>query len=110
MCQSRLPRLGGRSYSSRFAEPNCLTVPIFPAKCPVDASAKDWIEDSLHLLGSEFGREVLNDRPIVEPTDKFFPAAYSATIDGADMLLRQTANFIDADLALIRDMLRHVCC
>ena len=74
---------------------------MFPTKCPLDYAAKDWVEDSLHLLASEFGPEVLRERPVVEPTEAFFPEPYIGNLAGAKTLLRRTADFMDADLEAI---------
>ena len=70
---------------------------MFSAKCPVDGAARDWVEDSLHLLACEFGREAFA-APTVEPTDAFFPQAYAATLDGARTLLKSTAGYVGTDL------------
>ena len=70
---------------------------MFPAKCPVDGAARDWVEDSLHLLASEFGRDAFA-APTVEPTDAFFPEPYAATLGGGRALLRRTAEYVGTDV------------
>lgn len=70
---------------------------MFPAKCPVDGAARDWVEDSLHLLASEFGRDRLTV-PTIEPTEAFFPEPYAATLAGGRTLLEATARYVGTDL------------
>lgn len=63
--------------------------------CPVDYATKDWVEDSLHLLGSVFGNGALRDTVVIEPTDEFFPDAYEPSLEGAQNLLEQTARYVN---------------
>ena len=76
-------------------------VVLFPPRPPIDAAAREWVEDSLHLLASEFGRDAFR-RPTVEPTDAFFPEPYAANIEGGRMLLAATADHLDANLKDVR--------
>jgi hypothetical protein len=41
--------------------------------CPVDPSAKDWIERHLKWLSQQFPSNIFTDRPLVTPTEEFFP-------------------------------------
>ena len=52
----------------------------------------------MHLLGSVFGRKRLREQPVVEPTEKFFPDEYGASIEGANMLLKKTASYLGTDI------------
>lgn len=70
---------------------------MFSASCPVDYRTKDWVEDSLHLLGSVFGRKRLCEAPVVQPREAFFPDEFAASIEGAKMLLAKTASYIGTD-------------
>lgn len=71
---------------------------LLPSTCPVDYATKDWVEDSMHLLGSVFGRKRLREAPVVEPTGDYFPDEFAASIEGAKMLLSMTATFVGTDV------------
>jgi hypothetical protein len=49
---------------------------LFRPTCPCDAEAKRWLEDRLRWLSSQFGLHILLERPIILPTDEFFPDPY----------------------------------
>ncbi len=48
----------------------------FSPKCPVDAEAKAWLEESMLWLIEEFGTETIRNATVVLPTDQFFPETF----------------------------------
>jgi hypothetical protein len=50
------------------------------AKCPVRAKEQAWIEQSMRWFIGQFGDGVLR-RPVVLPTDEFFPGRYTGSFD-----------------------------
>ncbi len=47
--------------------------------CPVDAAAKEWIEERLHGLSEEFESSVFTGNPVVLPTPEFFRDPYDGS-------------------------------
>ena len=58
----------------------------FRPTCPCDPAAKRWVEGRLQWLSRQFGLHVLLERPIILPTDEFFPNPY----DGSPTAVRRT--------------------
>jgi hypothetical protein len=54
--------------------------------CPVDPSAKDWIERRLKWLSGQFPSNIFTDRPLVTPTEEFFLEGYEASKEAATVL------------------------
>jgi len=76
---------------------------LFPASCPVDISAKRWIEYRLYWLEQEFGRQCLDrSQPIVEPTPAFFPDRYDKSPDSIQRMLARICVGMGVDVERIQ--------
>lgn len=69
----------------------------FKPRCPVDSAAKQWIEDRLHWLSRQFGRDVFTRRAVILPTIDFFPDPMDGTEASVRNLLDQVCRYMDAD-------------
>jgi hypothetical protein len=69
----------------------------FAPHCPVDAAAKQWIEDRLHWLSQQFGRDTFTRRAVILPTSDFFPDGIDGTESSIRNLLDQVCGYMDAD-------------
>jgi hypothetical protein len=63
--------------------------------CPCDAAAKAWVEERLAWLCDEFTDHAFSGRPIVLPTEDFFPSAYDRTEDAVRTLVDQVCEYMD---------------
>ena len=54
----------------------------FRPQCPVDPELKLWIERRMAWLTDRFGWDYLLARPVILPTDEFFPDLYEPTEQG----------------------------
>ena len=73
----------------------------FKPQCPVDAAAKRWIEDRLHWLSDEFGRDTFTRRAVILPTNEFFPDPIDGTESSVRNLLDQVCGYMDVDPDLV---------
>ncbi|MBV9494209.1 MAG: hypothetical protein JOZ54_08180 [Acidobacteria bacterium] len=64
-------------------------------QCPCYPLAKEWVEQRLGWIRGQFGTTIFDDRPLVFPTDDFFPDDYDGTDDAARAVLRRVANLMD---------------
>ena len=62
--------------------------------CPVDPSAKDWIERHLKWLSQQFPSNIFTDRPLVVPTEEFFPESYEPSKEAAKALFARICRFM----------------
>ncbi|MGY8767914.1 MAG: hypothetical protein ACKVH8_05685 [Pirellulales bacterium] len=69
----------------------------FKPQCPVDTAAKRWIEERLHWLSNQFGRDVFTRRAVILPALDFFPGPMDGTEDSNRNLLDQVCGYMDAD-------------
>ena len=53
-------------------------------QCPVDDTAKRWIENRLQWLSEQFGRDIFTRRAMILPTKEFFPEP----VDGSEASIR----------------------
>lgn len=67
-------------------------------KCPCYPRAKEWVEERLGWIRSQFGSTIFGDRPLVYPTDDFFPEDYDHSQDAARVLLRRVAGLMGVPL------------
>lgn len=63
-------------------------------RCPCYPRAKEWVEERLGWIRSEFRSTVFDDRPMIYPTDDFFPEHYDSSEDAARVLLRRVSGFM----------------
>ena len=73
----------------------------FTPKCPVDAHAKEWIEERLQWLSFEFGHDVFTRRALILPLAEFFPDPYDASDKSVRVLLDRVCRYMDADPARV---------
>lgn len=69
----------------------------FKPRCPVDDAAKRWIEDRLHWLSEQFGRDTFTRRAVILPTNEFFPDLIDRTQESVRHLLDQVCGFMDVN-------------
>ena len=63
-------------------------------RCPCYPRAKEWVEERLGWIRTEFTSTVFDDRPLIYPTDDFFPDDYDFSEDAARVLLRRVSGFM----------------
>lgn len=63
-------------------------------KCPCYPHAKNWIEERLTWIRDEFKSTIFDRRPLVFPTDDFFPDSYDNTEGAARLVLARVATLI----------------
>ena len=68
----------------------------FELKSPLTDDQRQWIDQRFTWLRQEFGDDRLS-APVVTPTDEFFPGRYSATAEGAAMLLDRLCTYMGVD-------------
>ncbi len=73
----------------------------FKPKCPVDPEAKRWIEERLHWLSDQFGRDTFTRRAIILPTRDFFPDRMNGSEASVRNLLDQVCGYMDVDPELV---------
>lgn len=75
---------------------------FFAPSCPCDPAAKKWVEDRLRWLTKQFGLHILLERPVILPTEEFFPDAWEATPKGTRPLFRRVCEYMGVDEGEIR--------
>lgn len=65
-----------------------------PKQCPVDQSAKAWIEQRIRWLIEQFGEEILLDSPTVLPTAEDFPDEYRQDWPSARVLFGSVCRYM----------------
>ncbi|MGL6076142.1 MAG: hypothetical protein ACRC8S_18440 [Fimbriiglobus sp.] len=70
---------------------------LFPASCPCDPAAKEWVEERLQWLSEEFDDHAFNGRRLVLPTPEFFPQNYDGSERAARELFDHICGFMDVD-------------
>lgn len=66
-------------------------------QCPVDDTAKRWIENRLQWLSEQFGRDIFTRRAMILPTKEFFPEPVDGSEASIRNLLDQVCRFMDVD-------------
>jgi hypothetical protein len=74
---------------------------LFPASCPCDPAAKDWVEGRLEWLAKEFDDHAFNGRPVVLPTHDFFPDRYDGSKPSVRALLDRVCGYMDVAPGLV---------
>ena len=69
----------------------------FKPTCPVDLSAKQWLESRLQWLSKQFGRDIFVRRAMIQPTLEFFPDPMDGTEESIRNLLDQVCKYMDVD-------------
>lgn len=75
---------------------------LFPATCPCNPPAKEWVEYRLQWLCDEFDDHAFNGRPMVLPTPEFFPSKYDKSYAAARDLLDQVCEYMDVDPQVVQ--------
>ena len=65
--------------------------------CPVDEYARTWIEEKLPKLPAILGPGILQDRPIVVPTEKYFPFRYDGSDAAVARMFRTVSRLMHVD-------------
>ena len=71
--------------------------PRLMAECPIDDHARQWLEENLERLRSVLGPGILQNRPIVLPTDAFFPFAYDGSDGAVARVFRTVCRLMDVN-------------
>jgi hypothetical protein len=69
----------------------------FHPSCPCDAAAKPWVEDRLRWLTGQFGLHVLLERPVILPTEQFFPDPWDASPKAVRAMFQRVCEYMDVD-------------
>jgi len=70
---------------------------LFRPVCPCDPAAKRWVELRLQWLSREFGLHMLLERPVILPTDQFFPDPYDGSPKTVERLFRRVCRYMEVD-------------
>ncbi|OAI45074.1 hypothetical protein AYO44_13200 [Planctomycetaceae bacterium SCGC AG-212-F19] len=70
---------------------------LFAPSCPCDPVAKRWVEERLRWLAKQFGLHILLERPVILPTDEFFPDAYDGSPDSVRQMFRRVCRYMEVD-------------
>jgi hypothetical protein len=65
--------------------------------CPCDPAAKGWLEERLGWLARQFGLHILLERPIILPTDEFFPDHYDGSPKAVRRMFRRVCTYMEVD-------------
>jgi hypothetical protein len=65
--------------------------------CPCDPAAKGWVENRLKWLSRQFGLHILLERPIILPTDEFFPDPYDSSKKAVQRMFQRVCGYMDVD-------------
>jgi hypothetical protein len=68
---------------------------LFPPSCPCDPAAKAWVEERLQRLSEEFDDHAFNGRPLVLPTQEFFPDSFDGSKRAVRALLDRVCGWMD---------------
>lgn len=63
-------------------------------RCPCYPQAKQWVEERLDWIRAGFNATIFGGRPLIYPTDDFFPEDYDHSQEAARVLLRRVCGFI----------------
>jgi hypothetical protein len=69
----------------------------FRPTCPCDPAAKRWVEDRLRWLTRKFGLHVLLERPIILPTEEFFPDPWDGSPNAVRAMFHRVCGYMGVD-------------
>jgi hypothetical protein len=77
--------------------------------CPCDPAAKRWVEDRLKWLVGQFGLHILLERPVIQPTDEFFPDPYDGSHASGRRLFQRVCEYMgvnprDVEVEFFKDL------
>ncbi len=70
---------------------------LFAPSCPCDPMAKRWVEDRLRWLSRQFGLHILLERPVILPTDEFFPDPYDGSQEAVRRMFHRVCGYMEVD-------------
>jgi hypothetical protein len=70
---------------------------LFSPTCPCDPVTKRWIEERLRWLTQQFGLHLLLERPIVLPTNEFFPDPYDGSKKAVQRMFDRVCKYMEVD-------------
>ncbi len=69
----------------------------FSPGTPLDSAAKQWVEERLWWLSDQFGGNVFLQRPVILPTDEFFPDLVDDSDESVRALFARVCRYMDVD-------------
>jgi hypothetical protein len=66
----------------------------FRPTCPCDPAAKAWVEDRLRWLTKQFGLHTFLERPIILPTEEFFPDPWDGSPKAARLMFQRVCEYM----------------
>jgi hypothetical protein len=69
----------------------------FRPRSPCDPAAKVWVEGRLKWLSEQFGLHILLERPIILPTNEFFPDPYDGSSKAVRRMFRRVCQYMEVD-------------
>ena len=69
----------------------------FQPVCPCDPAAKQWVEERLDWLTEQFGLHILLERPIILPTEEFFPDPWDGSPKAVRLMFRRVCGYMGVD-------------
>ncbi|HKI36366.1 MAG TPA: hypothetical protein VKA46_31200 [Gemmataceae bacterium] len=69
----------------------------FRPTCPCDPAAKPWVEDRLRWLTGQFGLHVLLERPVILPTEEYFPDPWDGSPKAAQAMFRRVCEYMGVE-------------
>jgi len=73
----------------------------FSPKCPVDAEAKEWLDNAFGWLVEEFGIEILRESEVVLPTEEYFPDVFDGSRTAIRNMVDRVCGYMDFDPKLV---------
>jgi hypothetical protein len=73
----------------------------FRPTCPCDPEAKRWVEQRLQWLTGQFGLHILLERPIILPTEEFFPDKWDGSDKSVRMMFRRVCRYMEVDTHIV---------
>ncbi len=75
---------------------------LFRPTCPCDAAAKPWVEQRLRWLSRQFGLHLMLERPMILPTQEFFPDPWDGTPRAGQAMFRRVCGYMGVTPGQVR--------
>ena len=69
----------------------------FQPVCPCDPAAKQWVEQRLQWLTRQFGLHILLERPIILPTEEYFPDPWDGSKKAVRRMFGRVCGYMGVD-------------
>lgn len=69
--------------------------------CPITDEDRDWIDQSLGWLASEFGIHRLRSVPVITPTSEYFPNPYAGSDEDAGEIFSSICRWMGVDASTV---------